>query len=99
MHGPMNAKLSLLLTHLEISTHFQPIYSPHNQYMTVTLLCVTCRMLKQLDLFLLLDNRQVTCQLLREECGLPTKLVTPECKKESHHNMEGILLTTDTIYF
>ena len=79
-HGPMNVKLSSLLAHLEISTHFQPIYSPHNHYMTVTPLCVTCWMLKQLDLSFLLDNRHVTCQLLRGEWSLPTKLVTTKCK-------------------
>jgi hypothetical protein len=64
-------RLSSLLAYLEYSTHFQPIYSPHNHYMTVTPFCVTCWMQKQSDLFLLLDNKQVTCQLLREECGLP----------------------------
>ena len=57
--------LSSSLAYLEISTHFQLIYSPHNHHMTVTPFCVTCWMLKQLYLFLLLHNRGVTCQLLK----------------------------------
>lgn len=90
--------LSSLLAYLEISTHFQLIYSPRNHHMTVTPFCVTCWMLKQLYLFFLLHNRDVTCQLLKGGGGLPAKLVTPKCKKVSYNNMEGILLTKDTMY-
>ena len=51
--------LSSLSAYLAISTHFQPINSPHNHYMTVTPFCVTYWMLKQLDLFQIHANNQL----------------------------------------
>jgi hypothetical protein len=35
--------------------------------------------------FYLLNNRDLTCQLLQEQCGLPAKVVTPKCYKVPYH--------------